>query len=455
MDSGNHTVSITVPYGTDLSDMTAIFTLSPEAEARVSGGLQESGVSSLNFSSPVTYDITAGDGTTTQAWIVSFIIAPNTATDFITFTLAEQTEDAVINANTHTIYIQVEYGTSLSNLIASFQLSYGATTFISGTQQTSGVTAINFSTTVVYTVVAEDGISSQNWTVDVSVEPNFATDILTFSLPGEIGNSIVNSGSHSVVVVLPFGSDISNLIASFTLSPGASATVNDVTQNSEVTSNDFRNELIYTITAENGVDSQDWRIQVSIAPNTSTGILLFSFNEISRPSIIDNDNHTIDVRVVYGTDLTNLIPTFILSEGAEATVGGITQVNNVTPNDYTNPLTYTVTAQDGTTTQDWIITVRTAENTKAEILEYSFIEQTGPASINNVAKEINIEVTYDADLTDLVASFTLSDNATAKVGVDTQTSGVTSNDFSNVVTYVVTSEDESTSNIWNVSVISR
>ena len=60
MNSGNHTVNVTVPYGTDRSDMVATFTLSDQATARVSGSLQESGVSSLNFSSPVTYNITSG-----------------------------------------------------------------------------------------------------------------------------------------------------------------------------------------------------------------------------------------------------------------------------------------------------------------------------------------------------------------------------------------------------------
>ena len=62
VNSGDHTINIIVPYGTEISDMVATFTLSPEAEASVSGSLQESGVTSLNFSSPITYNILAGDG---------------------------------------------------------------------------------------------------------------------------------------------------------------------------------------------------------------------------------------------------------------------------------------------------------------------------------------------------------------------------------------------------------
>ncbi|MBA7582135.1 hypothetical protein ES708_24055 [subsurface metagenome] len=50
---------------------------------------------------------------------------------------------------------------------------------------------------------------------------------------------------------------------------------------------------------------------------------------------------------------------FELATGASATVGAtpVSQVSGVTANDFSSPVTYTVTAQDGTTTQDWIVTV--------------------------------------------------------------------------------------------------
>jgi hypothetical protein len=452
VNASNHTVLITVPYGTNVTNMVATFTLSAQAIARVSGSVQQSGVSSLNFSSPVTYNITAGDGTTIQPWIVTVDIAPNIETDIESYSFQQQTGPAVINTNNHTIYIQVQYGTSLTNLVASFVLSYGATASITGTLQSSGVTVNNFTSPVTYRIIAEDGTTFQDWTINVSVEPNFATDIITFSIPDEIGSSVVNSGSHSVVIVMPYGTNVSNLISSFTLSPGATARINGIVQNSGVTSNDFSNDVVYSITAENGVDMQDWTIQVSVAPNTNTGILIYSFNEISKPSIIDNNNHTIDVFVVYGTDLTNLTATFTLSVGAVATIGTVNQVSGTTTNNFTDPITYTVTAMDGITTQDWVVTVTVSENTEADFLNYSFDEETGPATIDITDNQINIEVAFGTDVSNLIATFTLSDFASAKVGVDAQTSGITANNFTNTVTYIVTSQDSSNSKIWYVTV---
>ena len=66
---------------------------------------------------------------------------------------------------------------------------------------------------------------------------------------------------------------------------------------------------------------------------------------------------TVDIDVPFGTDVTALIATFGLSAGASADVGGTPQVSGTTPNDFTLPVVYTVTAADDTTTQDWTVTV--------------------------------------------------------------------------------------------------
>ncbi|MGC9330793.1 MAG: T9SS type A sorting domain-containing protein, partial [Bacteroidales bacterium] len=91
--------------------------------------------------------------------------------------------------------------------------------------------------------------------------------------------------------------------------------------------------------------------------NTETDILTYSFAEQTGPATIDDVNYTVDVEVAYGTDLTGLVADFTLSDGATAEVGGVLQESGVTANDFTSPVTYTVIAEDGTTTQDWVVTV--------------------------------------------------------------------------------------------------
>ncbi|MFK7813546.1 MAG: T9SS type A sorting domain-containing protein, partial [Maribacter sp.] len=65
----------------------------------------------------------------------------------------------------------------------------------------------------------------------------------------------------------------------------------------------------------------------------------------------DATAHTISAELPTGTDLTAISPVISLSTGATVNpLSGSSQ-------DFTNPVTYTVTAEDGTTTQDWIVTV--------------------------------------------------------------------------------------------------
>ena len=75
VDATAHTVAITVPAGTDASDLTAVFTLSTGANASISGTSQTSGVTANDFSSPVAYTITAQDGSTTQVWTITVTVA--------------------------------------------------------------------------------------------------------------------------------------------------------------------------------------------------------------------------------------------------------------------------------------------------------------------------------------------------------------------------------------------
>jgi len=92
-------------------------------------------------------------------------------------------------------------------------------------------------------------------------------------------------------------------------------------------------------------------------PTTETDILTYSIPEQISPANIDDVNHEIDVEVPFGTDVTNLVASFTLSEGASATVSGVPQTSGTSTNNFTNPVIYTVTAEDGSTTQDWTVTV--------------------------------------------------------------------------------------------------
>lgn len=111
-------------------------------------------------------------------------------------------------------------------------------------------------------------------------------------------------------------------------------------------------------------NSADFSPQNNPSPENSSQavvekkILSFGFNGLSPAvaGVINENAKTISLLVPAGTDVTFLAAAFMLSNGASANIGGIAQVSAVTPNDFTNTITYTVSASDGTTA-DYAVTV--------------------------------------------------------------------------------------------------
>ena len=83
-------------------------------------------------------------------------------------------------------------------------------------------------------------------------------------------------------------------------------------------------------------------------------ITAFIINDPPASGVIDQDNHTILVKLPYGSDNTSLIASFTTT-GAEVAVDGVQQVSGSTVNDFSNTLTYTVVAEDGSSL-DYVVT---------------------------------------------------------------------------------------------------
>jgi len=91
-------------------------------------------------------------------------------------------------------------------------------------------------------------------------------------------------------------------------------------------------------------------------------LLTFGFTDSANSALpvdvvgtIDQSAHTVAVIVPYAT-VTALVATFTCSDSTSVTVGSTAQTSGNTENDFTNAVTYTVTAEDGST-QTYAVTV--------------------------------------------------------------------------------------------------
>ena len=401
-----------------------------------------------------TYTIVWTKGYTNETipWNLTYTVLSNSA-EMSSYSLPGQTGVATINSAAGTIDVTMPFGATITNLAATFTPSTGALTKVGTTTQASGATANNFTTPVVYVVTAQNGTTNKTWTVTVNIAPNTAAEIATYSLPGQTGVATINSAAGTIDVTMPFGATITSLAATFGLSAGAALKVGTTTQASGTTKNNFTTPVVYVVTAQNGTTNKTWTVTVNIAPNTAAEIATYSLPGQTGIATINSAAGTIDVTMPYGATITSLAATFGLSAGAALKVGTTTQASGTTKNNFTTPVVYVVTAQNGTTNKTWTVTVNIAPNTAAEIATYSLPGQTGIATINSAAGTIDVTMPYGATITSLAATFGLSAGAVLKVGTTTQASGTTKNNFTTPVVYVVTAQKWDNIYHWSCEII--
>lgn len=152
-------------------------------------------------------------------------------------------------------------------------------------------------------------------------------------------NSIVatiDENTKIVALLLPYGSDVSKLSPVIVISDKASVTpISGIGV-------DFTDPVVYTVKAEDGT-TVNYTVQVAVEKNDAKSILSFVFPSLGNISAIAGSDNTLHIEVPFGTDVTRLVPEITISTGAICSPKSGVEV------DFTNPVTYTVKAEDGTT----------------------------------------------------------------------------------------------------------
>ncbi|MEZ4953842.1 MAG: DUF6242 domain-containing protein [Saprospiraceae bacterium] len=158
-----------------------------------------------------------------------------------------------------------------------------------------------------------------------------------------------------------------------------------------------------------------------------------------------------------GTNVTSLVADFQFSRGAQVYVNNVEQVSGVTPNNFSNKVTYYVLSGNKSTAREYdvyVVVEGGPGSGNAMITSFSIPSVGLNFTINESAGTITHtgELPMGTDVTALVPDFTFSNGATVQVnGVD-QESGVTANDFTSPVVYSVTSSDMSLTTDYTVTV---
>jgi len=182
-------------------------------------------------------------------------------------------------------------------------------------------------------------------------------------------NGLIDNDNLTVDLTVPYDTDVTALVPTFDVTEGATVELDSSGTFIEIESGgkevDFTDPRTFRLSKD--ATNADYTVTVSEEdPSDAKQILSFVFAELT-PEVygeIDQSNFTIDLAVPTGTDVTDLVPTISVSEFATVSPeSGVAQ-------DFTDPVIYTVTAQDGTT-RDYTVTV---EATDEVVLFQEFFE---------------------------------------------------------------------------------
>lgn len=146
--------------------------------------------------------------------------------------------------------------------------------------------------------------------------------------------------------------------------------------------------------------------------------------------VIDKDNFTITAETTFGTDNTTLSPVITLSEYATISPESGTPVN------FTNPVIYTVSAQD-LSTQEWTVTITSATGV-VDVIGVAVTPAT-ESVLTDKTVQLTAVVT-PSNATNKAVTWTSSDDAIATVDATGLVTGVSSGQ----VTITATSEEDNT-----------
>lgn len=356
---GNYEITIyaMVDNKDELTALKPTFTLTPGATITPASGEVQ------NFTEPVTYVVTAEDGKTSKEYKISVNATINPDSEFEANIIRATAEGIVLTSETEITDSTVKFftteGSDVTKVRPFFILSEGATiTPENGIEQ-------DFSAPIEYTVTSKDGKTNRTYTVSVEAMggnvPNPEANILSASLEGVTMQREPIITQTEVKFYVKAEQNITSLKPIFTLSEGAS--INPKSGMPQ----DFSSPVKYTVTAKNSSTTKVYIVSViasdnPVALSDKADILSVSINGFTFSKNPKIQSNAITMYCFGWENLTALKPTFTLSPGAT-----ITPANGTVQN-FTQPVTYTVTAEDGKTTK----TYKVAFNTTATVKRYSF-----------------------------------------------------------------------------------
>ena len=250
-DLDEDTLHMTLPYTTDITNLALNFDAG-FATVYVGDSIQESGVTTNDFSTPVTYRITSWDNSVTNTYVVDVDkVPPLSEKELLDFGFKDVDDNTTINHDSLIIHSIVPFGTQVNRLVAEFSVSETATVKVDGVTQQSGETVNNFLSSVTYRIIAQDG-SFVEYDVVIEEDKNDNKNFLYFAFSDPEAVGVIDNENRTIDITVPEGTDVTSQTPIFSSSKNSTVLIGGTIQESGVSVVDFTNPVYYIVRAENG-----------------------------------------------------------------------------------------------------------------------------------------------------------------------------------------------------------
>lgn len=415
IDEDEKTITVTISKNVNITGIT------PDIIEYTGKSIYPSDEEEQDFTLPVTYTVVAPDNTEVEYEIV--IDWLENKADLLEFAILGY--EGVIDHEKKTVEVTIPYGidvtdTPPSKLVVSTNADVTPTI----------IEHQDFTQPVVYTVVSQDKTVTNDYTINVTIEkPDTIAEITEFKIDEYEGK--IDQDEGIITVTLPFDypqEELENKIPEIVWSGKDISPDEDEPQ-------DFTKPVEYIVTAEDSDVKKDYDIiikyeDVPYVPSKDAEITEFKIDEYEGE--IDPDKGTITVTLPYDypeEELKNKVPEI-------KWVGNDITPDDDKPQNFTEPVTYTVTAEDPTITKDYDIVIKYVDPDKeAKIVEFKIDEYEG--EINDEDGTITVTLPFDYPQDEL-------ENKVPEiiwVGKDIDPDDNEAQDFTEPLTYKVTAED--------------
>ncbi|MGI6264334.1 MAG: GDSL-type esterase/lipase family protein [Acutalibacteraceae bacterium] len=165
--------------------------------------------------------------------------------------------------------------------------------------------------------------------------------------------AVIDEQAAAATLTLPHGTDLSALTPVVTLADGARI--------DKTGPQDFTVPVTYTVTSPDGKRQKAYAVTVTTAPADAAddaAPVAVTLNGV--PGVIDEESGVVTVTLPASADVTAAAPAFTLPEGAA--------VVPTAPQNFTSPVTYTVTAANGAVTRSYVVKVERLRQIKVALV---------------------------------------------------------------------------------------